>query len=779
MAGMFFRLVFTLDITSATLTMVIVGTINGWTTISLPYLISGTGGVPMTLTLDESSWIVSLTILGSMIGSLVAAPLADLGGRKYCLLVCSTMYTVGWFIIYEATSVPVLYLARVILGIGVGIARTINPMYVSEVAEMNIRGTLGTLIAVNVYTGSLITCALGIWLQYKPLLVVLIIVSFISILSNMCFPETPYFLVAKGQKKQACKSIAYYKGIVDPERVKIELRALRAQTRYELHPKSRYELQKQSRSDLPPQSSSDLPSQSRSDSPSQSRRDLTPQSSSDLPSQSRSDLPSQSRRDLTPQSSSELPSQSRSDLPSQSRRDLTPQSSSELPSQSRSDLPSQSRRHLTPQSSSELPSQSRSDLPSQSRRHLTPQSSSELPSQSRSDLPSQSRRHLTPQSSSELPSQSRSDLPSQSRREVHSDSFWEVVDTEPMSDLNLPSSSTSPSQSASVIHSEVICEVHQQPTDELRLQSSRELHLPSTSQIHRPSTSEINHPSTNEINPDHISEIQSRSRSDLRIQPNVDSRGSTDIDVIYMDGNKYTCITKLQVILHRSNRKALFIMLGLIMAQQLSGNFITTQYLEVLFSKTTIVIDPQEASVLVQLFSLVSGSLTLLTVEFFGRRTLLIISTGGSCLTLSILATYLSLVEYKIDVSNFSIVPVIDLIIYQVVFEIGLGTLSNVLLCELFPTELKGFIGAIIVIFDGIIGFTVSKLYQVITDNVGLYAIYFIFAISCFLAVIVVVLWIPETKGKTYHEIEALLVGKNLNPLNEEVRIEEMDICRI
>ncbi|XP_033180319.1 LOW QUALITY PROTEIN: sugar transporter ERD6-like 5 [Bombus impatiens] len=643
--------------------MVVVGTVYGWTTISLPYLISGTGGVPLTLTPDESSWMVSLTVLGSMFGSLLAAQLADRIGRKDCLLLSSTICTIGWFTICVATSVPMLYIARVLLGIGVGIARTINPMFVSEVADINIRGTLGTIIAVNVYAGALVTCALGIWLTYKYLLVVLILISFTSIVSNMCFPETPYFLAARGKNKQACKSIAYYKGIVDPERVKIELRDLRAQTRYELHPKSRYELHQQS--------------------------------------------------------SSLLHSQPGSDLPSQSRR-------------------------------------------------------SDLPPQPRSDFPSQSRRDLTPQSSSDLPSQPRSDLPSQSRREAHSDSFWEVVDTEPMS---APSSTDSLSQPTSVIHTDVICDVHQQPTGEL--------HRPSASEIHRPSTSEINQPSTNEINPDEICEIQSRSTSDLRIQSSVDkssdfqssvdSRESTDIDEIYMDGTEYTCMTKLQTILHQSNRKALIIMLGMIMAQQLSGNFITTQYLEVLLNKTTIVIDPQEASVLVQFFSLASGTLTIITVELIGRRTFLLISTAGSCLTLNILATYLLLVEHKYNISNASIVPVIDLIIYQIVFQLGLGTLSNVLLCDLFPTELKGFVGAIIVIFDGIIGFTVSKLYQVITDNVGSYAIYFIFTTSCFLAYIAMYLWIPETKGKTYREIKVILVGENLNSPNEEIRTDEMD----
>ncbi|XP_050490259.1 facilitated trehalose transporter Tret1-like [Bombus huntii] len=216
-------------------------------------------------------------------------------------------------------------------------------------------------------------------------------------------------------------------------------------------------------------------------------------------------------------------------------------------------------------------------------------------------------------------------------------------------------------------------------------------------------------------------------------------------------------------------------MLGLIMAQQLSGNFITMQYLHVLLSKTTIGLDTHEATMLVLGADSISSSISPLQVESKGRRELLILSTLGSCSTLIILAIYLLLDQHEFDVSNFSILPVIDLIIYQVMFHIGLGTLPNVLLRELFPAELKGSVRAIIIIFDGIIGFTVPKLYQVITDNAGSCGIYFIFAASCSVAFVIVFIWVPETKGKTYHEIKALLVGENLNSPNEEVSTAGMD----
>ena len=585
--------------------MIIVGTINGWTMISLHYLLSGTGDVPLTLTFDESSWIVSLTVLGSMIGSLLGAQLVVRTGFKTCLVLCNTMFTVGWFIIYVTTSVQVLYLARVILGVGIGIANTVNPMYLSGNFDIGINGVVSSLVGMSASTGSMLAYSLGILMTYESLLLTLVIVSFIAVMSNTCFSVIGYSSVARDRMMQS-RRLEYYKDIESPHSEEIELRALRGQTR------------------------------------------------------------------------NELPSRSRSNLPLQSRSNLS--------------------------------SQSRSDLLSQTTSQLLQSSTSEI--------------QRTP-----------------------------------------------------------TIEIHPEPTSEIHLRTRSELHQPSTSELCQPSTSELRQPSTSEIHPDPTSEIHPRTRSELHLrsrtnlttQSCVDSRGSTDIHDADRDESKYTCLTKLELILQRSNRKALFIMLGLIVAQHLSGNFITMQYMQVIFSKITMNIEPQQATILVLCVNHISNAITNIKVESLERRVFLVMSTLGSCFTLIILANYLMLHEYKSDVSTVSTFPAIDLIIYQIMFQIGLGTLPNVLLNDLFPRKLKGFVRDIIVIFDGIIGFIMPKLYQVVTDNVGSYANYHIFAISCFLAFLMVLIWIPETKGKTYQQIEALLVGENLNSSNEEVRTNEMD----
>lgn len=47
----------------------------------------------------------------------------------------------SWLMVYFASSVSVLYVARLIGGIGLGAVCTTVPMYIAEISEDSIRGT--------------------------------------------------------------------------------------------------------------------------------------------------------------------------------------------------------------------------------------------------------------------------------------------------------------------------------------------------------------------------------------------------------------------------------------------------------------------------------------------------------------------------------------------------------------------------------------------------------------------------------------------------------------
>lgn len=118
----------------------------GWTSPTLPYLLSENSTIPLTP--DQSSWVASLMILTSSASPLPAAYMADHLGRKPTLLLAAIPYIIGWLSIMEATSVLTLYIGRMIQGIGYGIIYTTAPMYLGEIASNHVRGSMATLITV-------------------------------------------------------------------------------------------------------------------------------------------------------------------------------------------------------------------------------------------------------------------------------------------------------------------------------------------------------------------------------------------------------------------------------------------------------------------------------------------------------------------------------------------------------------------------------------------------------------------------------------------------------
>ena len=75
--------------------------------------------------------------------------LSDEIGRKKVILFADFMFTLGSIMMMKAPSIGWLMAGRVIVGVGVGVAAQIVPLYLSEVAPVEIRGlTISTNTAM-------------------------------------------------------------------------------------------------------------------------------------------------------------------------------------------------------------------------------------------------------------------------------------------------------------------------------------------------------------------------------------------------------------------------------------------------------------------------------------------------------------------------------------------------------------------------------------------------------------------------------------------------------
>jgi len=109
--------------------------------------------------------ITSAFIVGGMVGAMVGGAVADRVGRKRGLLLSQFMGAIGGIIMAISKSVmawEVLLVGRLVVGLCAGLNTVLVPVYVSEIAPVNLRGGLGVFNQLAVTFGIFLGQILGL-----------------------------------------------------------------------------------------------------------------------------------------------------------------------------------------------------------------------------------------------------------------------------------------------------------------------------------------------------------------------------------------------------------------------------------------------------------------------------------------------------------------------------------------------------------------------------------------------------------------------------------------
>jgi SP family arabinose:H+ symporter-like MFS transporter len=121
-------------------------------------VISGTiGQVTRQFELDvlEQGWYVGCALIGSILGVGVAGILSDRFGRKKVMLLAASLFTVSALGCAISQGITELIVYRIVGGAGIGMVSIISPMYISEVALSQYRGSLVSLYQLAITVGFL------------------------------------------------------------------------------------------------------------------------------------------------------------------------------------------------------------------------------------------------------------------------------------------------------------------------------------------------------------------------------------------------------------------------------------------------------------------------------------------------------------------------------------------------------------------------------------------------------------------------------------------------
>lgn len=156
-------------------------------------------------------WIVGSLMLGAAISSLLAGQFAHIIGRKPSIVIGAAASTIGGIIQSSASSVSVLIVGRVIVGLGIGCVSTVVPIYVAEISPKSIRGSLGTLMNLFVTFGQLSAFCVNLAFDklshkqsdWRFSLGIQAVLSFFLLLGLFALPESPRFLISKQRIDEA------------------------------------------------------------------------------------------------------------------------------------------------------------------------------------------------------------------------------------------------------------------------------------------------------------------------------------------------------------------------------------------------------------------------------------------------------------------------------------------------------------------------------------------------------------------------------------------------
>jgi sugar porter (SP) family MFS transporter len=152
--------------------------------------------------------IVSGLLLGAMLGAVLSGYLADAISRKWTKVLSGAVYVLGALGCALAVNAPMLIIFRFVLGLSVGTASFVAPLYISEVSPPKVRGGLVSFNQLSVTSGILLAYIVDYLLKGVPnnwrwMLGVAVIPGAALAIGMLTVPHTPRWLVEKRREDEA------------------------------------------------------------------------------------------------------------------------------------------------------------------------------------------------------------------------------------------------------------------------------------------------------------------------------------------------------------------------------------------------------------------------------------------------------------------------------------------------------------------------------------------------------------------------------------------------
>lgn len=136
---------------------------------------------------------------------------------------------------------------------------------------------------------------------------------------------------------------------------------------------------------------------------------------------------------------------------------------------------------------------------------------------------------------------------------------------------------------------------------------------------------------------------------------------------------------------------------------------------------------------------------------------LYVVSTVGIAIGLSTLGVYMMLKKSGVNVEIVNWIPIVCFSFVIFIASWAVLTLPFLVISELMPEKLKDFGCSFCMGVLWTTSFLMIKYLPLLTASLGFHGAMFLFSGLCLSTAVFIIVFIPETKGKNYNEIQNAL----------------------
>ncbi|CAH0592400.1 unnamed protein product [Chrysodeixis includens] len=231
-------------------------------------------------------------------------------------------------------------------------------------------------------------------------------------------------------------------------------------------------------------------------------------------------------------------------------------------------------------------------------------------------------------------------------------------------------------------------------------------------------------------------------------------------DIGYTDNQLGNESISMKELFSMTYMRSILICLGLMSFQQLSGINAVIFYTVNIFKMSGSSIDENLATIIVGIVNFVSTFIATALIDRAGRKVLLYISSVTMTITLGVLGAFFYVQsDLNMDVSNLGWIPLTCIMIYLLGFSLAFGPIPWLMMGEILPARIRGSAASLVTAFNWLCTFTVTKTFYNILVAIGPAGTFWMFGIICFIGLFFVILFVPETRGRSLAQIENVLSG--------------------